>query len=308
MPRTLRALLLDLVALTLGFGLAAWSTTAVSAARRAGASGILAPTVALVSPNDGQFVSGNVVVSATTGADTDALQFYVGSTSLGPQITSGACTMSWNTTTSADGSYRVTVVASDGSGNTTTSAPATVTVQNTPPQISAIQTTAIAMTSAVITWVTSQPATSGVDYGTSGYSSSTLDANLVATHSAALANLSPGTPYHFRVNSKNAGGVQSTSQDQVFTTASTGAPGVPSPPTGPASGTVQATVSSPFGPMSGATVSLVSNGQTIATTTTDAAGHFQFTGVAPGTYQVWLTLGTFHWLFTTVQVSQLPMS
>ncbi len=295
MPQTLRAWVLDLVALALGFGLASGSVAVVSAARRAT---VFAPTVALVAPTNGQFVSGTFVVSATASPDAVALQFHVASSNLGPAITSGPCTTSWNTTATPDGSYPITVAAFDDQGNSSTSSPATVTVQNTPPQLSAIQATSIGAASAVITWVSSQPATSGVDFGPSGYSNSTLDANLVTSHSVALAGLSPSTSYHFRVNSKNAGGVTSTSQDQVFTTIAGGAPSPPSSP-----GTVQATISSLFGPIVGATVTLVQNGQTVRTTSTDATGHFRFSDVTPGVYQVWVTAGSFTWLFTTVTVS-----
>ena len=300
MPRTLRAWLLDLLALTSGFCLASASVAAVSAARRAV---LVAPTVSLLSPSNGQFVSGNLVVSATTSADAVALQFHVGASDLGSRITSGACSTTWNTASTADGSYPLTVAAFDSQGSSTTSAAVTVTVQNTPPQVTSVQAAAIGPTSASITWLTSQPATSGVDYGPSGYSNSTLDAHLVTSHSAALANLSPSTSYHFRVTSKNAGGVQTASPDQTFTTTASGS-GAPNPPTSPsAPGTIQATLSTPFGPIAGATVTLVQNGQTIKTTTTTESGHFQFSDVAPGTYQVWVVSGSFTWLFTTVTVT-----
>jgi hypothetical protein len=294
-PQTLRTWVLDLVALALGFGLASGSVAVVSAARRAA---VFSPTVSLLAPTNGQFVSGTFVVSATASPDTATLQFRLAGSNLGPAITSGACTMSWNTAATPDGSYPITAVAFDGQGNSATSSPATVTVQNTPPQLSAIQATSIGAASAVITWVSSQPATSGVDFGPSGYSNSALDANLVTSHSVALASLSPSTAYHFRVNSRNAGGVQSTSQDQTFTTAASGAPTPPS-----SQGRVQGTISSPFGPIVGATVTLVQNGQTIRTTTSDATGHFNFSDVRPGVYQVWVAAGSFTWLFTTVTVS-----
>jgi hypothetical protein len=58
-----------------------------------------------------------------------------------------------------------------------------------------------------------------------------------------------------------------------------------------------------FGPIVGATVTLVQNGQTTRTTTTDATGHFNFSDVTPGVYQVWVAAGSFRWLFTTVTVS-----
>jgi hypothetical protein len=267
----------------------------VSAARR---TAIVGPTVALLAPTNGQFVSGSFVVSATASQDAVSLQFRLAGSNLGSTITSGACTTNWNTAATPDGAYPISVVAFDSQGNSATSSPVTVTVQNTPPQLASIQATSIGASSAVITWVSSQPATSGVDFGPSGYSNSTLDANLVTSHSVALASLSPSTAYHFRVNSKNAGGVQVSSQDQTFTTLAGGAPSPPSSPE-----TVQATISSVFGPIVGATVTLVQNGQTLRTTSTDSSGHFRFADVAPGVYQVWVAAGSFSWLFTTVTVS-----
>jgi len=109
----------------------------------------------------------------------------------------------------------------------------TLTPDTTGPVISNIQVTSIGETSATITWNTDEAATSRVEYGpTSSYGSFTaVDATADnTTHSVALAGLSDGTDYHFRVISEDASANSSTSGDNVFTTVTavdTIAPDVP---------------------------------------------------------------------------------
>jgi hypothetical protein len=85
--------------------------------------------------------------------------------------------------------------------------------------ISAVATTTTT-TTATITWTTAVPANSQVTYGTttSYGSSSTLNTNLVTTHSATLASLTAGTAYHYRVLSADSTGALVTGLDNVFTT------------------------------------------------------------------------------------------
>jgi hypothetical protein len=219
--------------------------------------------------------------------------------------------MTWDSTGFIDGAYAVTVVAIDSNGMSTAATPETVTVENTPPNISAIQTSSIAATSAVVTWSTSQPASSGVDFGPTSYDNSLLDGHLVTSHSATLGNLSPSTTYHFRIQSTNAAGVGATSQDQIFTTGTGGSSGVinpppqsPAPAPAPAAGVIQGTLLNPSSEVVPfAQVLLVGKGVVVATTTSDGAGHFQFAQVGPGTYQVYGVAGGVRWLFETVQVT-----
>jgi len=97
----------------------------------------------------------------------------------------------------------------------------TLTPDTTGPVISNIQATSIGETSATITWDTDESATSRVEYGpTSSYGSFTaVDATADnTTHSVALSGLSDGTDYHFRVISEDAGGYETISPDNTFTT------------------------------------------------------------------------------------------
>jgi type VI protein secretion system component Hcp len=93
----------------------------------------------------------------------------------------------------------------------------------TPPKIYKITTQNISNTGATISWTTDEAADSQVDYGlTTSYGfSSIVNPSLVKIHSQALTALSAGTPYHYRVRSRDASGNPATSSDMVFTTTGT---------------------------------------------------------------------------------------
>ena len=130
MSRTVRVLVADLFALTFGFAVVSLSMTVLMAARSSDPLRTTAPAVSLLSPSQGQIVSGNVVVSATASQDTDALQFQISGANLGPAITSGACSVNWNTAAVTDGTYALAVLAFDANGNMTPSGSVAVTVAN----------------------------------------------------------------------------------------------------------------------------------------------------------------------------------
>ncbi|HEV8638235.1 MAG TPA: DUF4082 domain-containing protein, partial [Chloroflexota bacterium] len=121
--------------------------------------------------------------------------------------------------------YHYRVKSKDAAGNLATSADATFTTtappDTTPPVISAVQATAITTTGATVTWTTNEASDSQVEYGTTtAYgSTTTLAPALVTSHSQALAGLTAGTLYHYRVKSKDAAGNLATSADFTFTTA-----------------------------------------------------------------------------------------
>ena len=71
----------------------------------------------------------------------------------------------------------------------------------------------------VIGWVTSEAASSRVDYGlTEDYGSSVSGSQLVQEHSVLLSDLEARTLYHFRVISTDASGNEMVSADQTFIT------------------------------------------------------------------------------------------
>jgi hypothetical protein len=90
------------------------------------------------------------------------------------------------------------------------------------PVISGVTASSITGTSAVITWMTDQAASSLVDYGTTASygSASLLNSALVMSHSVTLSGLTPGVTYDYDVVSANAGSLSSTSTNFTFSTPS----------------------------------------------------------------------------------------
>ena len=101
------------------------------------------PTVSVSSPAGGASVQGTVPVNATA-ADNVAVagvQFTLDGANLGAEDTSAPYSVSWNTTTAANGPHVLRAIARDAATNSTTSTPVSVTVANpvpdtTPPTVS----------------------------------------------------------------------------------------------------------------------------------------------------------------------------
>jgi YVTN family beta-propeller protein/VCBS repeat-containing protein len=91
-----------------------------------------APTVALTAPADGATVSGTVTLSAIAADNVEVagVQFHANGVEVEAEDTADPYSVSWDTTALTNGSYTLTAVARDTAGNTTTSAPLTVTVNN----------------------------------------------------------------------------------------------------------------------------------------------------------------------------------
>jgi hypothetical protein len=91
----------------------------------------------------------------------------------------------------------------------------------TKPTISGVTTGSITSASAVVSWSTSESATSYVDFGTTDVYGNTLgEGSYVTTHSVTLLGLSASTLYHFRIRSKDAAGNEAVSTDTTVTTTS----------------------------------------------------------------------------------------
>jgi Big-like domain-containing protein/purple acid phosphatase-like protein/calcineurin-like phosphoesterase family protein len=92
-----------------------------------------APTVSVTSPTGGP-VTGTVSLAAdaTDNVGVAGVQFKVDGTNAGPEDTTAPYEGSWNTTTASSGNHSITAVARDAAGNTTTSTPVVVNVDNTP--------------------------------------------------------------------------------------------------------------------------------------------------------------------------------
>src|SRR5262249_37146435 len=92
------------------------------------------PTVAITTPANGATVSGSAVTVSANASDNVGVvgvQFKLDGNNLGSEDTSAPYSISWNSTTTPNGSHSLTAVARDAAGNSTTSAAITVTVSNT---------------------------------------------------------------------------------------------------------------------------------------------------------------------------------
>jgi peptidoglycan/xylan/chitin deacetylase (PgdA/CDA1 family) len=90
-----------------------------------------APTVAIAAPQPGTTVRGVVKVTATAadvGSGALGVSFYANGVLIGSKAGGGTVFVNWNTT-KLRGQYTLTAVATDVAGNSTTSAPVTVTVR-----------------------------------------------------------------------------------------------------------------------------------------------------------------------------------
>ena len=90
------------------------------------------PTVNLTAPVNGAAVTGTVTVAATAtdNAAVSNVQFKLDGANLGTADTTSPYSVSWNSANVVNGSHKLTAVATDSSGNQTTSSTVTVTVTN----------------------------------------------------------------------------------------------------------------------------------------------------------------------------------
>ena len=93
------------------------------------------PQVTITNPQDGQTVSGTVIIRATASDNVGVskVEFYIDGTKVG-EDTSSPYEYSWNTTQYADGNHTIQVRAIDNAGNVG-SASITVNVQNAQQQV-----------------------------------------------------------------------------------------------------------------------------------------------------------------------------
>jgi hypothetical protein len=111
------------------------------------------PTVSITSPASGATVSGMITVEATASDNLGVVgvQFKYNGISFGPEMTTAPYSVTGDTTAAPNGSYTLTAVARDAAGNLTTSAPVTVTVDNTAPTVSITSPASGATVSGMIT-------------------------------------------------------------------------------------------------------------------------------------------------------------
>ena len=93
------------------------------------------PSVSITAPTNGMTVANTIPVTANASDNVGVVgvQFLLDNAPLGAEDTTAPYSVSWNTTTSTNGSHTLTAKARDAAGNSNTSAPVNVTVSNTPP-------------------------------------------------------------------------------------------------------------------------------------------------------------------------------
>jgi hypothetical protein len=187
------------------------------------------PTVAVTAPAAGTTVTSTVVASgsATDNIGVAGVQFKLDGVNLGAEVTTPPYNVTWNTTTTADGTHVLTAVARDAAGNVATSTGVTVTVANagaqaidvTSPVISKVSL-AVRASDATIGWQTNEPSDTQVEYGpTSSYGNlAPLNTTRVTSHGQTINGLAPNTWYHFRIRSRDAAGNLGVSGDYKFKT------------------------------------------------------------------------------------------
>ncbi|HAH31680.1 MAG TPA: hypothetical protein DCL44_05135 [Elusimicrobia bacterium] len=177
--------------------------------------------IPLTAPLSNATVSGNVVLSVGSNSEWASVQFKVDGVNKGSPVAAPPFNYTWNCTDVSNGAHIITAAVLDKDGNTNTSLPISVTVNNdiTPPVITGVDWT-VWYTSATAIWQTSEPADTQVEYGTTtAYGAqTTLNAALVTTHTQSVRGLPTETTYHSKVKSKDASANLTTQSDYVFTT------------------------------------------------------------------------------------------
>jgi peroxiredoxin len=78
----------------------------------------------------------------------------------------------------------------------------------TPPLITEAGTSGVAQTTISITWNTDEPATSQIEYGTTGTlgTATPLDSTMILSHAISISGLTPDTQYYIRIKSQDMAG------------------------------------------------------------------------------------------------------
>jgi len=93
------------------------------------------PTVSLTSPANSATVSGSSVIVSANASDNvgvASVQFKLDGANLGGASSAAPYSVTWDSTSVANGTHSLTAVASDAAGNQTTAPTATITVSNSP--------------------------------------------------------------------------------------------------------------------------------------------------------------------------------
>ena len=144
-------------------------------------------------------------------------------TDLGQAVASGTIPALSVTTNLPQGNYLMYISAIDVTGNKgSESSAGSITVDTSPPVISAVSSGTPTSSGATITWTTDEASSSYIDYGlTNTYGVTTPEINVITpitSHSTLLSNLVSCSTYHYQVKSKDPAGNEGVGPDATFTT------------------------------------------------------------------------------------------
>jgi chitodextrinase len=181
------------------------------------------PPTGTITINGGASVTNTSSVSlslSATDASSSVSQMRFSNSSFGFSTPEPYATTKGWTLSTGDGTKTVYVRFQDAAGNWSSSFTDTIVLDTTPPAISSVSASNITNASAVISWTTSEPATSQVEYGpTTSYGSlSPLDAARVSSHSVTIGPLTANTTYSYRARSKDAAGNERFGSQGTFRT------------------------------------------------------------------------------------------
>jgi hypothetical protein len=190
------------------------------------------PSVSMTAPAAGATVSGTVTVSATASDNVGVanVQFQLDGVNLGAPDAAAPYSLSWNTTTTTNGSHTLRAIARDAAGNTTTSASVTVTVANdvTAPTVSVSAPAGGATLSGTVNVSASASdnvGVAGVQFTLNGANLGTEDTTSPYSVSWNTTTASNGS-HTLRAVARDANGNTTTSAAVVITVSNSGPPPV----------------------------------------------------------------------------------
>lgn len=180
-----------------------------------------APSVSVIAPSDGASLSGTTTLEATASDNVSiaSVQFRVDGSVVATDATA-PFSGSWNSGSATNGAHTIDAVATDTAGNSTTSAPVSVTVTNTaaPPTVSLTAPTNGATVAGQATVSASASSAAGITSVAFQVDGSTFATDTTAPYSATWSTTTSANGSHTLNAVATAGDSQSTTSADVNVT------------------------------------------------------------------------------------------
>lgn len=177
----------------------------------------ITPTVSITSPANNASVNGLFNISADTSSDwgVKQVEFFIDNISIGK--TTSPFQTSYNSSTLSAGQHKLAAVTTDNNGATAKSE-IDISVIKNPASISNVLAANLTPIQTKITWTTSIPTTSRVDFGTTSgvYPLNTTDSVMATSHSLTSTVVN-NTKYYYKVSGVDANSLTATSSEFSFT-------------------------------------------------------------------------------------------